>query len=89
MDDNGNSIDESLEENYCRNFKYIIDNIMGNDYYNYGCDVYTTNDLSAKDIVYEYKRVVNKLHVRTLALKISCVLFVIIDIILICKIIFN
>ena len=89
MDDNGISTDESLEENYCRNFKYIIDNIVGNDYYNYSYDVYTANDLSAKDIVYKYKTVVNKLHVRTLALKISCVLFVIIDIILFCKIIFN
>lgn len=34
----------------------VIDEILGKDYYNYGCDWESCDRLTAEDIIYKYKK---------------------------------
>lgn len=38
----------------------MLDEILGKDYYNYGCDVYSCNRFACEDVTQAYKSEVNK-----------------------------
>lgn len=54
----------NLRKNYMR----VLDHILGEDYYNMACDVYTCDDFCADDLIKAYDEQVNKTHYSELVL---------------------
>lgn len=51
MIQNDNIIYKFQYENLRHNFDKISDTILGKDYYNFGCDTYTTDNMTTQDIL--------------------------------------
>lgn len=51
MIQNDNIIYKFQYENLRHNFDKISDTILGKDYYNFGCDTYTTDNMTTEDIL--------------------------------------
>lgn len=34
----------------------MVDELLGKDYYNYGCDHYSCDEFTVDDLIYKYKR---------------------------------
>lgn len=39
-----------------KNWNEVVKQLLGEDYYNYGCDWYTCNKITAEDLIYKYKK---------------------------------
>lgn len=51
MIQNDNIIYKFQYDNLRHNFDKISDTILGKDYYNFGCDTYTTDNMTTEDIL--------------------------------------
>lgn len=55
-----NTLLENLYQNLRTHFEGMASLILGENYYNMGVDVYTTDELTCKDILKEYDKVVEE-----------------------------
>lgn len=39
-----------------KNWNEVIKQLLGEDYYNYGCDWYTCDKITVEDLIYKYKK---------------------------------
>ena len=47
---------EYMYDELRKQWERIVDNLLGKDYYNYGCDHYSCDKLTADDLIYKYKK---------------------------------
>ena len=61
-------------DNLRNNFSKIIDNVLGFNYYNYGMDVYTCDDISTEHIINKFRNLKSELRLSEILNIALCVL---------------
>lgn len=55
------SVEELILDNLRNNFNRVVDKVLGENYYNYGCDAYSCDKFTCDDLIYRDKELKKQL----------------------------